>query len=182
MSAATRIVTVIVCAGLAACSPTDKPSLPAGGATISKGPPNGSHPVKKCESDDSASPGIKVPRCEIEVDIKIDSSNKPYLALVSNDWIVKVKKNQKATITWKLVPPSGSNPADYKFSAGNPLGIDFGSGLAGTIDCLPVGTATDRFRCEVEDKTNDSLGFKYTINVTGPNNAKPALDPWVIAD
>jgi len=182
MSAATRIVTVIVCAGLAACSPTEKPSLPTGGANIAKGPPNGTHKVRKCETDNPGNPGIKVPKCEIAVKVMIDGSNKPQLDLASDDWIVKVKKNQKATITWKLVPPGGGNPADYKFSANAPPGIDFGSGLAGTIDCIPDNTATDKFHCEVDHKANDFLGYKYTINVTGPSGAKPALDPWVLAD
>lgn len=181
MSAATRIGAVIVCAGLAACSPTDKPSLPAGGASIAKGPPNGTHKVKKCETDDPVNPGIKVPKCEIAVKVIIDSSNKPQLELASDDWIVKVKKNQKATITWKLVPPVGINPADYKFPASSPPGIDFGGAVAGVIECKPDGTP-GKFHCDVEDKASDSLGYKYTINVTGPSGAKPALDPWVIAD
>lgn len=183
MSAAARIVAIAVCVGLAGCSSqsgTENPQGTGKGGPVrmAKGPNNGKHDTKKCETggDD---------KCTVIVIVDA-TTTPPSLTMNDPDWAVSVKKNKTAAFTWELQTPTGGSVTNYSFSPSNPSGIDFGdpSALAPTvISCSPVTGRPDQYHCDVTHSVQGLTLYKYTVNVVDSSSAKlPALDPWVVGE
>jgi len=169
MSAATRIIAIAVCAGLAGCTTMAPPASEV--ANRGARPPHGAKKVKECKT--SSGPGCNI---GIAVDTTTSPGSPKIVINSDDDWFVSVKKNQATKITWTLQTSPG-----YRFDLSK--GIDFNEP---SIICSGTDSNPTKFECTVKHEKNEIWVYKYAIKVvpgTGSTSpAPPVLDPWVVGE
>jgi hypothetical protein len=110
----------------------------------------------------------KDPAGPCQVAVSVDCSATPCTLSVDAEYIIVNTNKAPIQLTWQLQNSS------YAFTDN---GIVFPAG-ADIENCHKEGSG-QRFRCL--DKNPKFDVYKYTINVTGPNQVT-ALDPWVVND